>query len=119
MHGLEPQTMESIELLKQRKTPFIVALNKVDRLYDWKAKPMTPVIEALPAQKRHVQDEFKRRLAETKVAFAELGFNSEVYWENDDVRGQVSLVPTSAISGEGIPDRSALPSRFIDAEPDA
>lgn len=104
MHGLEPQTMESIELLKQRKTPFIVALNKVDRLYDWKAKPMTPVIEALPAQKRHVQDEFKRRLAETKVAFAELGFNSEVYWENDDVRGQVSLVPTSAISGEGIPD---------------
>lgn len=104
MHGIEPQTMESIQLLKQRKTPFIVALNKVDRLYDWKAKPMVPVIDALPAQKRHVQDEFRRRLEETKVAFAELGFNSELYWENDDVRGQVSLVPTSAISGEGIPD---------------
>lgn len=104
MHGIEPQTMESIQLLKQRKTPFIVALNKVDRLYDWKAKPMVPVIDALPAQKRHVQDEFRRRLDETKVAFAELGFNSELYWENDDMRGQVSLVPTSAISGEGIPD---------------
>ena len=35
MHGLEPQTIESLQMLKDRQCPFVVAVNKVDTLYGW------------------------------------------------------------------------------------
>mmetsp|Transcript_8358 Transcript_8358/g.21996 ORF Transcript_8358/g.21996 Transcript_8358/m.21996 type:complete len:1106 (+) Transcript_8358:1-3318(+) len=104
MHGIEPQTLESINLLKQRKNPFIVALNKVDRLFDWKAGKDCGVRDSLSRQKGHVITEFGSRVQNTKLAFAELGLNTELYWENPDPRKYISLVPTSAITGEGMPD---------------
>ncbi|GJQ10837.1 hypothetical protein GpartN1_g2628.t1 [Galdieria partita] len=112
MHGIEPQTMESIELLKQRKTPFIVALNKVDRLFGWKEEEMSPIRQSLKKQAHHVQEEFKQRVLSTQVAFAELGFNADLYWQVSDARKYVSLVPTSAVTGEGIPDLLLLLVQF-------
>ncbi len=105
MHGIEPQTRESISLLRNRRTPFIVALNKIDRMFDWQAQPNNcPTRESLSKQTEHSRQEFLTRVKETKLQLNEEGFNSELYWENDDVRKNISLVPTSAITGEGIPD---------------
>lgn len=104
VHGLEPQTLESLGLLRQRKTPFIVALNKIDRMYDWKALPNHPTRDTLEAQKPHVLKEFRERVNKVIVEFAEQGLNACLYWENPNYAKNVSLVPTSAITGEGIPD---------------
>ncbi|KAH0534029.1 hypothetical protein FGG08_007364 [Glutinoglossum americanum] len=108
MHGLEPQTLESIRLLRDRKTPFIVALNKIDRLYGWKPVENNGFQESLALQNKGVLNEFRDRLEKTKVAFAEQGFNSELYFENKSMAKNVSLVPTSAHTGEGIPDMLKL-----------
>jgi len=108
MHGLEPQTLESMKLLRDRKTPFIVALNKIDRLYGWKKVDNNGFQESLALQSRGVQNEFKNRLEQTKLAFAEQGFNAEVFYENKSMARFVSLVPTSAHTGEGIPDMLKL-----------
>ncbi|CAI4216976.1 unnamed protein product [Parascedosporium putredinis] len=104
MHGLEAQTLESMKLLRDRKTPFIVALNKIDRLYGWKKVDNNGFQESLSLQSRGVQNEFKNRLQETKLAFAEQGFNAELYYENKSMAKNVSLIPTSAHTGEGVPD---------------
>lgn len=108
MHGLEPQTLESMRLLRDRKTPFIVALNKIDRLYGWKKIDNNGFEDSLNMQNKGVQNEFRTRLEATKLAFAEQGFNSELFFENKSLSRNVSLVPTSAHTGEGIPDMLKL-----------
>ena len=104
VHGLEPQTVESLNLLRRRKTPFIVALNKIDRMFDWQANPNFPTQDTLALQKPSVLSEFQDRVKHTIVEFAEQGLNACLYWENKNVGKYVSLVPTSAVTGEGIPD---------------
>jgi len=104
MHGLEPQTLESIGLLRQRKTPFVVALNKIDRIYGWKAIPDAPIQETLAQQPKHVIQEFEERVQQTIVAFNEQGLNATLSYENKNFSKYVSLCPTSAHTGEGIPD---------------
>ncbi|KAM5182010.1 eukaryotic translation initiation factor 5B isoform 2-T2 [Mantella aurantiaca] len=102
MHGLEPQTIESLNLLKTKKCPFIVALNKIDRLYDWKKSPETDVAATLKKQKKNTKDEFEERTKAIIVEFAQQGLNAALFYENKDPRTFVSLVPTSAHSGDGM-----------------
>ncbi|TCD69173.1 hypothetical protein EIP91_008469 [Steccherinum ochraceum] len=108
MHGLEPQTLESLRLLRDRKTPFIVALNKIDRMYGWQPTPDNDFQSSLAKQSRAVQREFEDRTQKTILAFAEQGLNAVLYYDNKNFARNVSLVPTSAITGEGVPDMIML-----------
>ncbi|XP_076362546.1 eukaryotic translation initiation factor 5B isoform X1 [Tachypleus tridentatus] len=102
MHGLEPQTIESINLLKQKKTPFVIALNKVDRLYEWKSNRNKDIQDVIKSQARNTKLEFEERTREVIAQIAEQGLNASLYYENKDTRTFISMVPTSAISGDGM-----------------
>ncbi|GMN46650.1 hypothetical protein TIFTF001_015834 [Ficus carica] len=106
MHGLEPQTIESLNLLKMRNTEFIIALNKVDRLYGWKSRRNAPIQQQLEQQSRDVQNEFNMRLTQIITQFKEQGLNTDLYYriKPKDMGETYFIVPTSAITGEGIPD---------------
>eukprot|EP01029_Cantina_marsupialis_P024331 TRINITY_DN621_c0_g1_i1.p1 TRINITY_DN621_c0_g1~~TRINITY_DN621_c0_g1_i1.p1 ORF type:complete len:929 (+),score=425.34 TRINITY_DN621_c0_g1_i1:86-2872(+) len=108
MHGLERQTLESLELLKQKKTPFIVALNKVDRCGGWDVCPNANIQSALSRQHKHTMAEFEDRVKGVQTQLMEQGFNCALHWENPNPREYLSMVPTSAHSGEGIPDLLGL-----------
>ncbi|KAJ2891074.1 eukaryotic translation initiation factor 5B, partial [Coemansia aciculifera] len=104
MHGLEPQTLESLRLLRDRKTPFIVALNKIDSLYGWTKHADSPFRDTFKKQPQSAINHFEDLSTKVKVAFAEQGLNAELFHKNKNFAKYVSLVPTSAITGEGIPD---------------
>ena len=71
MHGLEPQTLESLGMLRKGNTPFVVALNKIDRLFDWRRMPTSSVKEAVKKQNRNTKDEFDERVRGVVTEFAE------------------------------------------------
>jgi len=104
MHGLEQQTLESIQLLKQKNTPFCIALNKIDRLNMWKPNADMNTRDTLEKQNSNAKQHFEVQLNKAKLAFNELGFNVETYWENNSIDDTFSFVPTSAITGEGLSD---------------
>lgn len=108
VHGLEPQTLESMRLLRERKTPFIVALNKIDRLYGWSRIDNNGFEDSLAFQKKSTQAEFEERWQFVRTQLMEQGFNSELFYKNKNMAKYVSIVPTSAHTGEGIPDMLKL-----------
>ncbi|UPX10232.1 eukaryotic translation initiation factor 5B [Ascochyta rabiei] len=108
MHGLEPQTIESMKLLRDRRTPFIVALNKIDRLFGWKKIDNNGFEDSFNLQKASVQSEFEERWTFVRTQLAEQGFNSEIHYKNKSISKYVSVCPTSAHTGEGIPDMIKL-----------
>lgn len=100
--GLEQQTIESIGLLKERKTPFVVALNKIDRLYNWRSNPHKDVEDLLEIQAANTKQQFNDRSNDVILQLAQQGLNAKLYYKNEDPRTYVSLVPTSAVTGDGM-----------------
>lgn len=103
-HGLEKQTLESLELLRKGETPFVVALNKIDRSYDWEAFADSSSYESLKKQKPESFHDYQEKLSKVMLELNSKGYNAALYWENEDPEDYISLVPTSGITGEGIPD---------------
>eukprot|EP00486_Rosalina_sp_Unknown_P008973 CAMPEP_0201592840 /NCGR_PEP_ID=MMETSP0190_2-20130828/190617_1 /ASSEMBLY_ACC=CAM_ASM_000263 /TAXON_ID=37353 /ORGANISM="Rosalina sp." /LENGTH=950 /DNA_ID=CAMNT_0048051781 /DNA_START=624 /DNA_END=3476 /DNA_ORIENTATION=- len=107
--GLKPQSIESLNMLKQQSCPVIVALNKIDLCNGWKPDPdpNTPFLSTYKQQAKHTKQHFENRLQKIIVQFAEQGLNAQLYTKNkrmDLNDGDISIVPTSATTGEGIPD---------------
>ena len=110
-HGLEPQTKESIGILKRSKTPFIVALNKVDKLFGWKKLPDSEIVTSIQKQDVQTKSDFEDRFGQIFSEFAELGLNIALCYDHQALSqgtDMIPVVPTSAHSGEGLPDLMGL-----------
>lgn len=101
--GIKPQTAEVLQILKNNKTPFIIALNKVDTISGWRQNGKS-LKESIETQAINVSQEFEEALLTFQASLQEHGFDSDLFYNMSDFTKKVALVPCSARTGEGIPE---------------
>ena len=108
MHGFENQTYESLRILKSRKTPFIIAANKIDRIEGWRPKENVPFLQTYGEQQQLVQEDLDNRLYSIMGVLSREGISSERFDRVRDFTRNVAIVPVSAKTGEGIGELLAV-----------
>jgi translation initiation factor 5B len=99
--GIKPQTAEVMEIMKLNKTPFIVALNKIDNIHGWR-KQSESLVESINSQTPLTKDQFTEKLLTLEGSLHSYGFNALPFYEITDYTKNLALVPCSAKTGEGI-----------------
>ena len=101
--GIKPQTAEVLSILKHNKTPFLIALNKIDNISGWQIPSNNmPLKDSIASQAAHVKSEFETSLLTFQGSLQSHGFDSSLYYEMADFTKKIALVPISARTKQGI-----------------
>ena len=107
--GFEAQTEESIEILKRRKVPFVIALNKVDTISGWRSDlGGDSISKAVSMQDKSVVTALDEMIYNVVGSLSRSGYNSEAFWRIKNFTKEVAIVPVSARTGVGIPELLAV-----------
>src|SRR3989338_4019517 len=102
--GFKPQTIESIEILKTNKVPFIIAANKIDLIPGWQFQEDKLLLQNITELDLSIQSEFEKKMYELVGKVADYGLQSERFDRVEDYTKQIAIVPISAKTGQGIPE---------------
>ncbi len=102
--GIEEQTKECMKILKQYKTPFIIALNKVDKIEGWKSHRESSLLESLSLQSEKTIEELEVRLYGVVEKLSQEGIQADRFDRIDDFTKTVAIVPVSAKTEDGLPE---------------
>ncbi|MDQ1371176.1 MAG: translation initiation factor [Candidatus Thermoplasmatota archaeon] len=119
--GMKPQTIESINILRKFRTPFVIAANKVDRLMGWRVHDGSTIAKSLEAQDPRVVAELDERIyAIAGAVFDRTGFSADRFDKISDFTKSIAIVPVSGKHGEGLPDLLlmlvGLAQKFLEVE---
>ncbi|MFZ1971145.1 MAG: translation initiation factor IF-2 [Candidatus Nanoarchaeia archaeon] len=100
--GIKPQTAEVIQILKYNKTPFIIALNKIDNISGWRSKKDSGIKENIESQPIHIRQMFEEKYLMLIGALDSYEFDADLFYNITDFTKKIALIPCSAKTGEGI-----------------
>lgn len=109
--GIKPQTTEVLQILKANKTPFIIALNKIDNISGWQTN------QPIESQAQNVKQNFEEKLYTIIGALHSQGFTADIYSKIKNFTKKIAIIPCSAKTSEGIPallaTLTALSQKFL------
>ena len=101
--GTMPTTWEAVRILRERKTPFVIAANKIDRIAGWSSIKDADFLDTYNKQKQSSKDFLDEKILQIMINFMEEGFKGiDRYDKISDFTKKVAIVPTSAKTGEGL-----------------
>jgi len=106
--GFQPQTNESLKILQTKKVPFVIALNKIDMISGWKKTDTSFISQSIKKQDPTIQTTLDELLYNVVGTLSILGFKSEAFYRVTDFDKEITIVPVSAKTGEGIPELLAV-----------
>ena len=117
--SIKPQTLEALEILKQFKTPFVIAANKIDLIQGYRSSKDF-LIKNLDSQSDSFNEELDTKIYTIVGKLSELGIISERFDRIDDYTKQAAIIPLSAKSGNGVPELlmvlAGLGQKFLEKE---
>jgi len=102
--GIKPQTAEVIKILKYNKTPFLIALNKIDNISGFRLDKNKSLQESIESQPQNIKSIFNERYMTLIGALNSYGFDADLFYNIDDFAKKIILVPCSAKTKQGIPE---------------
>ena len=119
--GIQKQTIESINILKAYKTPFLVALTKIDMIDGYIPKKDMSFLDFINSQNPKYTQNLEERLYSLVSDLSNYGFSSERYDRVKDFTKEVAIVPVSSVNNIGVNDLLVLiigiSQRYLPSEP--
>ena len=120
MQGFQPQTLEALNILRDYRTPFVVAANKIDLITGWNPQKTNSFLFSLELQMSLVQTRLDEKMYELVGRLSQLGFQSERFDRVSDFTKQVAIMPVSAKTGEGVGELlmsiAGISQRFLERQ---
>jgi len=102
--GFQPQTDESLEFLKQFRTPFLVAATKIDLVPGWYPHMNACFMDSFSKQSEGVQDDLEKKVYDIVSQLSMREFEADRFDRVTDFKKRIAIVPTSGKTGEGVPE---------------
>jgi len=102
--GFQPQTIEALQILRNCRTPFVIAATKIDRIHGWRINENESFLSSFAKQNERVQGFVENKTYEIVGKLSELEFSADRFDRVADFQRNLAIVPVSAHTGEGISD---------------